>query len=330
MPLECIFSIQLQADELSLPQEWMHHGELLTLMLKRRLLSSCYVLDSQKRSLFPQSSEDDRLSGHSLPFVCSTEQWDTTTPEEMLQRQDTAEFAYISEILNRTPTVRTPDAEPYDTFRSALLIAAAKETDPTTLDTARLEPTSSTQLLYLANVLSHHTPLRALLAVAGETWVMGEKVATNDEYQKLRAILRIWTAEKGVRENSAAICTALRILRLECNSEARNAKLIEQWAIYLAALVLWATAYTVQRPRLKAPFLPTQKGSASGDAQMPVQATFSAIEQGNWKEVVAGNGVMGVLNWVRGKINGSTNGLVVEAVLVLGKLVGRGSEEGWF
>ena len=302
-------------------------------MHKRRLLTMCYVLDSQKHNLFPQTPDQRYVSGLDLPFICSTEQWDTATSEELVQWSDTAEFAYVAEILNQTNAFDSPNAGPLDTFRSALLIASAKETEPSILDSTRLEPASSTQLLYLANVLSHHIPLRALLAVAGETWVMGEKLATNDEYQRLRAELRTWTSHQGLAKNNLAVSTALRILRLELDrpsSEARHSTLIEQWAIYIAAIVLWATAYTVQYPVRNPNVLASQKGLALGDAQIVVRSAFSAVEQGRWKDVVSGNGMMGVLNWVRGKINGSSNGLVVEAVLVLGKLVSRGSEEGWF
>ncbi|KAI9692171.1 MAG: hypothetical protein M1822_006401 [Bathelium mastoideum] len=332
IPLEGILGLHPQTEELSLPPEWMPLSELLKFLQKRRLRAVCYVFESQKRNLFPPSRDYDCLSGLDLPFVCSTDVWDSATPAEMLQWRDTADFAYVSEVLNGTSPMSSPTSEPFDTFRSALLVAAAKETEPSLLDSARLEQTSSTQLLYLANLLSHYTPLRPLLAVAGETWVMGEKLATNDEYQSLRAQLRAWTTEQG-HTDSAAINTALRILRLELNrppAEAQTFTLIEQWAIYLAALVLWATGYTIQHPKRDPGILPSHKEPTLGEVRIPVHSTLNAIEQGKWKEVVKGNGVMEALKDVRIKINGSSNGLLVEAVLVLGKLVDRGAEEGWF
>ena len=302
-------------------------------MQKRRLLALCYVLDSQKISLFPPSQELDFQSGLNLPFICSTGLWDSATPEDILEWRDTADFAYVSEVLNGVSPMKPSAPTPFDTFHSALLIAAASETEPTILNARRLNQTSSTQLLYLATVLAHYTPLRALLAVAGETWVMGEKISTNDEYQALRGSLRAWTIEQGLSRNSMAINTALQILRLEFNrptAEARNSTLIEQWAIHLAALVIWATAYTIQYPKRDPNILPSHQNTLIGEAQVPLHSVLNAVEQGKWKDVVAGNGVMEVLKSVRITINGSTNGLLVEALLVLGKLVDRGSEEGWF
>ncbi|KAL9064909.1 MAG: hypothetical protein Q9157_007662 [Trypethelium eluteriae] len=183
---------------------------------------------------------------------------------------------------------------------------------------------------------------------------MGEKLPSLAEYESLRASLRVWAAadegEHGtitnnttsLSQNSAtALNTALRILRLELNrppAEARPATLVEQWAVYLAALVLWARTYAFVHPLpLGQEQQQGEKGLGHGtpamgseSAQIPVHATLAKVEAGKREDVVKGRGVVGVLTWVRGKINGSSNGLVVEAVLVLGKLVERGSEEGWF
>ncbi|KAL9088023.1 MAG: hypothetical protein Q9165_006364 [Trypethelium subeluteriae] len=357
MPLEYILGVQSQPDEVSLPDEWMQHCELLKFLQKRRLLTLCYLLDSQKRSLFPQSLEHEQVSGLNLPFLPSSECWDGSTAEDVAQwRQESAEFSYVSEILNGTVAPSSHTIEPFDPVRSALLIAVAKETDPRLLDPSRLAPQPSTQLLYLATLLAHCTPLRALLAIAGESWVMGEKLPSLAEYESLRASLRLWaTADESghgtisnntttsLSQNSAtALTTALRILRLELNrppAEARAATLVEQWAVYLAALVLWARMYAVvhalppgqgQQQQGEKGFGHGTPSMGSETAQIPVHTTLAKVEAGRWEDVVKGRGVVGVLTWVRGKINGSSNGLVVEAVLVLGKLVERGSEEEWF
>ncbi|KAI9888199.1 MAG: hypothetical protein M1820_010243 [Bogoriella megaspora] len=337
MPLEYILSLQPQSQELSLPAEWAGHGGLIKFISKRRLLAACYVLDSQKRTLFPQSGTNDDLSGLHLPFPSPTTFWDNCTPEEATKRRETAEFAYLSEVLDQSTNYASPRPnKSLDTFSSALLVAGASESGLTVLDPTRLESSSQTQLLHLVTVLASKIPLRAILAVAGETWIMGEKVSTVEEYQTLRTELRFW-ADKDNRE--PAITTALAILRRELNrstTEGRSADatLVEQWAIYLAGLVVWAAGYTALYPTssLSSGVLRSQKGGdgRGNGGQMPVAAALSAIERDKWDIVAKSDGVVGVLSWVRGKINGSANGLVVEAVLVLGKLVARGTEEGWF
>jgi hypothetical protein len=314
---------------------------MLKFIMKRRLLNNCYVLDAQKRHLFPQQSlvPHERISGLNLPFICSTNFWDSATPTMLAARRDINDFPYVSEILSQSSVTSSPLDQPYDAAKSALLVAAASENDPTDLNITRLEATSHTRLLYLATTLAHFVPLRALLAVAGETWIIGEKLATNDQFQILRAELRAWTSRnvdsdrQSHERSSPAIDAALRILQLEMekpSSAPLTPTLIEQWAVYLAALMLWACVYSIQHSAPNPGILASQREQETRDPRMPVAAVVAAVEQGRWDDVVAGRGVMEVTNWVRGRLNGSSNGLIVEAVLVLGKLVERGGEPGWF
>ena len=102
-----------------------------------------------------------------------------------------------------------------------------------------------------AFAMAKHTPLRALLAVAGESWYLGKKLENESEFQESKEKLRAWV-NLGA-DSLIAFWHALKILRSQIqlpediantgtgdNPFLATRMLHQPWTIYLATLVCWA------------------------------------------------------------------------------------------
>ena len=171
----------------------------------------------------------------------------------------------------------TPDsvAVPLDTFQSTALLSVHYNRIDAELPYASvpsvfefeglLETTSPvvTRSL-LAAKLVQVTPIRALLAVAGESWILSEKVPTAQAFAALKTTLRTWTAQlwsttDGLHTTQCApVKQALRLSveileqALEDQRDSLTPEMGSDMGIYFAALVLWAIT-TTATTRVKGP-----------------------------------------------------------------------------
>lgn len=319
----------------------------LDTVYKRRLLGACYVLDSQHALLFGRQ-RSTYLPGSSLDLPMPEAQcsWDIF-PYETLNAKST--FTPISEELDRVDL----QTREYDAFRSALLMLATSDANAYSAGfpqianagekgiSAALQPMMErfprTQMAYHTFEMCKNTPIRALLAVAGETWVMGEKLSAPQEFAEQQRIAKDWlelAAPLGLHGSvNDAVSHALKILELN-QANQKSGLLFQEWSLYLASVVIWARGYMnpakpPRGPRLSVP-QPAEPKLSIHELEQAVSAVIADESGVNIDNDKAKN----VLLWAKTKIErgdvphncGLTNG----ALDVLGKLITRGSEDGWF
>lgn len=224
----------------------------------QRLLTSCYVLESQQAMLLarvPQASLYQQESVD-LPFPAHSLVWDATTLDNwaVATQQHASSPQCVFEVM------QAPVLVPCDPFQSTILIAVFYNRSeitspyidaPVTEDIDHiLDPSFITKQRLLTAKLLQVTPIRALLAVSGESWILFEKVPSQQAYNRFKTTLRtwasqIWSTPEGASQPVAgkeAVRLAIQILHmaLEEQSEGFELNMGSDMGVYFAALVLWA------------------------------------------------------------------------------------------
>jgi hypothetical protein len=232
---------------------WTKWVELATW---QRLLLSCYVLESQQPVLLARESLPSLIqdTAFELPLPNHTSLWDATTPAEWgLAAQ---QYAYLPQYVHElTSDLATTS---FDIFQSSVVLAAhynrhqtpaSHIPSPLELDMENLlSNSSSTNRSLLTAKLVQATPIRALLAVSGETWILSEKVSSVQAFASFKKDLRAWLNQlwSTTEVQDAPVKEALRLsvqLLRQGVEEQRDEVPLEMgtdMGIYFAALVLWA------------------------------------------------------------------------------------------
>lgn len=336
-------------------------AHITAVQCKQRLLAACYVLDSQHATLFgrPRMSCYSG-SGMELPFPTSLVSWDgQRRPQQRLEPYDR-----VWQALDGGNMDQPAQRRPHDVFQSSLMIACLTDSsgdidsfhpsDPNkdfTPIAGAMQQSPQIRLAYNTFMLCKHTPIRDLLAVAGESWVMAEKLCNQADFVAAQMEARDWASAAGYPADYSAagldekqqapvqkaLRHALRIMELHMNHP-KTGLLFQEWSVYLAAVVIWAHAHIsssmasglqMQRPRLSVPN-PSQPNVSAYEVE---QAVASAVANGG-RRTLDQEEARRVLLWAKTAIEkvdlphncGLTNG----ALDVLGKLVVRGNEDGWF
>jgi hypothetical protein len=235
------------------PDHWAHWVELATW---QRLLLSCYVLESQQRLLLARESLPSLIhdSQFDIPFPAHSSLWDATSATEwtIATQQHSYVPSYVYEITPGSLSI------PLDTFQSSVILAMHYNIheNPTPYISSSTSPNleslldaapATTRMLLVAKLVQV-TPIRALLAIAGESWIFSEKVATPQVFAALKTTLRTWVAQLWSTSNSEfvpvkeALKLSIKILQ-QAVEEQRDSVPLEMgtdMGIFFAALVLWA------------------------------------------------------------------------------------------
>lgn len=301
------------------------------------------------------------MFGLTLPFPLPQIDWDAPhehRAEIHFQRQsDLPIYDRVFQAVSDIPSMTLGSEGPHDAFQSSILMATL--VDPSNdlqtcgfvandgLDLSpvlnAVEQSPRMRLTYHTYMLCRHSPVRDLLAVAGESWCMAEKLGSQADYTASQIEARAWAQgaadcfiDIGADDQGApvqrALCHARHIIDIH-RGHPKTGLLFQEWAVYLAAVVFWARAYVVEReprlkPRLSIPS-PTEPKLSSHELDRDIAAVIEgrAVTLG-WKKTKS------VLLWVKSRIEkvdmphncGLTNG----ALDVLGRLATRGNEDGWF
>lgn len=225
-----------------------------------------------------------------LPFPVHKSLWNAKSASDWAavaeQQPDTPRA--IHEVLQRQTEER------YDVFQSAVLIAASHDqcsglaSDLHANFEHVLDQSSTTQIQLLTAKLSRLVPMRALLAISGETWVLGTKLTSREECSSLKAALSGWidqiwssTIEHDVNPAAEALNVSLAIINCSLDLETANPVtlgLSNELGLFFAALVLWAattaassrfTVSKVSSQHLQAPFLDHDVTGMSHSANRP-------------------------------------------------------------
>lgn len=250
-------------------------------------------------SLFQQSGID-------LPLPAHTFLWDATTLNDwaIAAQQSLHSPQYVYEV-NQNSLIT-----PCDTFQSSILVAAhynhfnsitpyVNASCVSDIDHL-LDGSFATKLRLLTAKLVQVTPIRALLAVSGVSWILSEKVASPQAFAQLKTTLRTWTNQlwSGPSADSQpvpvkeALKLSIDILQLTLNErpDALALEMGTDMGPYFASLVLWAItvaagtrAKPTQQVALQAPrrqqSQPPSLTYQHIDVGMPVPATPAQLSQ---------------------------------------------------
>ncbi|KAF1917592.1 hypothetical protein BDU57DRAFT_402821, partial [Ampelomyces quisqualis] len=238
---------------------WIKWIELATW---QHLLASCYILESQQATLLGREPSPSLFfdSGMELPFPTHSSVWDTATLAEwaIAAKQNSSPPLYVYEVTPGSLLL------PCDTFQSSALLAAhyshvdtnlAYFNAPTVEEVDHiLDDSFVTKQKLLTAKLLQVTPIRALLAVSGESWILSEKVASSQQFAVFKNTLRtwasqIWTPSTNSSQSVAskdALKIAVDILQLVMGKQAQCCELNmgSDMGVYFASLVLWTITTT--------------------------------------------------------------------------------------
>lgn len=236
---------------------WIRWSELTTW---QHLLISCYILESQQAMLLAREPHSSMLpvSGLDLPYPTHSLVWDAEDFEAWSSVGVQYSFApqYVFQALqSESPAAATP-------YQSALLIAAtynrfgvtaSYDSSPTHVDiSALLDSSFATHLAFLTARLTQVTPIRALLAVSGESWILSEKVSSPQTFAEYKIILRTWVHQLWSGSSTCdhfnpvkeALELSVTILRLVMDEQIDlcTLEMGTDMGLYFATLTLWTIA----------------------------------------------------------------------------------------
>lgn len=167
----------------------------------------------------------------------------------------------------------------YDAFQSSVLIAA--QYPPSSCTTEQLRPfvepllhddTLTKQRLAIAKLVQL-APIRPLLAVSGESWILGTKITSRKEFAAYKTELQLWMAHlwpnvvRGSSQSSMeAIQLSVEILTRSLNSQEANILGFNDLGLFFAALVLWAATAAA-----------SSKSQSSGSLSQPTQSLVPSV-----------------------------------------------------
>ncbi|CAK4032553.1 hypothetical protein DOTSEDRAFT_22343 [Lecanosticta acicola] len=302
-------------------------------LCRQRLLLACYLVEQQSNALFGRSSAINygKVSEY-LPFPSPQISWDTPLGLEP-DEADTYPFDQLRDALGSVQYVSSTPQERCDAFRSSLMIASCSDLASDGFDGAddyqlllSTENSSRMRLAHHTSLLCRNAPVRDLLAVAGESWIMAEKLGTQSEFSTAQIEVRQWASGSSSPHGHSiqrAVDHALSILAIH-QEVPRTGLLYQEWALYLATVVIWARAYVSHgEARVAGPSLSV----AALESSISSIISAGPVAASEWPAAY------NVLLWTKAKIEQAdvphNCGLCSGALDVLGKLVARGGDNGW-
>ena len=331
----------------------------IAVQCKQRLLLVCYTLDQQHALLFgrPVTSCSEG-SGLDLPFPTSQIEWDTSTvsQSEMRLNPPGSVVPFCDRLVDamRPVTLMTePTSDPFDAFRSLLVIACVGQVDNDPRTPGYVDDNGSSRIVFVLDqspqiTLAYHTlmlcknvPVRELLAVAGESWVMAEKLNSPDEYTAAQLAARKWAKggytsgdpqQQSQLDVHRALTHACAILSIH-QAHPQTGLLFQEWSVYLAAVVLWARVYVTTDDR-RQPGLSITSLTEPHIAHHELDQIVHSLVQAGPDGIQTMSAARSVMSWTKYKMEKvdvpHTCGLISGVLDGLGKLVSRGNETGWF
>ena len=287
---------------------------------KRRLLLACYALEVQQNLFFGSHRP---VSDKNLPMPCSKALWEASTVEQWQfeAQQEAPNTQPLSDVLAAS---YAGEFVVEDSF--LLNVAIAHSSHSASMDPVgsspmvpqTLDQTPRSVFTLDAAFLAINTPVYDLLAVSGETFVLGQKLATQDQYQQAYEKLKDWTASE---QAILALQSASRLFTMALQQD-RVGLIYEDWTLTLAGLVYWACIMWPQQHKVQGRVSPLPPHGITELTQRAVNAASEQSEQ-VWQEgkAMTWPGARACLAYVRQRIDGRIGWLVQDACGVLGKLI---------
>ncbi|KAF1972679.1 hypothetical protein BU23DRAFT_155949 [Bimuria novae-zelandiae CBS 107.79] len=260
-------------------ERWLQWIEFST---QQRLFLCCYILEYQQATLLTRSPQQSSIScaGVELPLPSHSELWDATTPSDwaMASQQNPHHATFVYQV--------SPDLlQTFDTFQSSLIIAAYYNHfnnnsyfTPANLSAIEhlLDHSPITKHQLLTAKLLQVVPIRALLAISGESWILSEKVPSPQIFGSYRTSLRTWVNGLWCTSDDSrgqpvkdALKYAIEIAQhaMTVPAHALRLELGADMGLYYAALTIWATTVAANT-RINAP-QPAQPNRFQSHSPLP-------------------------------------------------------------
>lgn len=308
--------------------QWVH------LESKRRLLLASYILEIQQNAFFGSHRP---VSDKNLPLPCSSALWDAYALDdwqalvfkEPNDCHSLTDFLAVVDNDTHGTSAQQQHSDPFmfniataHNVHSAAPLPAFRATDPSLTTSSKTRQCHfSTQAAQLA--LS--TPIHDLLAVAGDTFVLGQKLTTREQFDQAGVELRAWRASVGAEEAVGSAKGVLEIVLEEGGGGARGrvGLLAEDWVVSLAALVLWAVLVWPQQQQQ-----PNQheardasRISLTGNTQESQHRARMAIQSSRMDST----GAKACMVYAHSRVQGRLGWLAQDAAGMLRKLIGTAS-----
>jgi hypothetical protein len=196
-----------------------------------------------------------QFSGYDLPFPSHSALWDAASPPEWALAAQ--QYAQLPEYVYQVTPEMVPSV--FDSFQSSILIAAHYHHFDNPAPYIAPPPFAAIDHLFDASPITKHqlltakllqvTPVRALLAVSGESWILSEKVPSPQAFSGYKTTLRSWisgvwssTTESHNQPAKEALKLAVEILQHAITTPPHTLRLElgADMGLYYAALVLWS------------------------------------------------------------------------------------------
>ncbi|KAK5081969.1 hypothetical protein LTR05_007111 [Lithohypha guttulata] len=232
---------------------------------RRRIFHACSILDMQQVVLFGERPTiithvpavgQDFNAQEGLELPCGEALWNCPFEEWAAN----ALIASPMNISTARKNYRTTTLDDFSFFQHQIIYA--NSTAPQRCLDEECSPTQGSGLLgrtrfnYHVFQMAKYMPVRAILAVAGDSWLLGKKIESESDYDQAKSVVREWvnmtktaTPSEQVADFIRAHWHALKVLRTIINLEDKKAPfrtthmLHEDWAVYLATLVCWIRGY---------------------------------------------------------------------------------------
>jgi hypothetical protein len=275
-------TVASHASEETLQSQW---AQWIHLHAFERLLAACYILESQQSLLLVRPNQTPATFGLELFMPAHTAVWEASSCSRWshLMRYDPVPIKNIEQSLDGVMSSEAK-ATRFEPFQCSLIIAchAASvvsmkqdleqapyiparashqlfEIEYTSTMESVLCPHTNVRIMHHAVVLASVTPLRALLATSGESWVLSQRLSHEAllaaaEFATLKTELHTWTNNlqppaffwtdpTATNPSLEALQQALNILELALDTDPKNLAFGSEMALYYASLVLWSATF---------------------------------------------------------------------------------------
>jgi hypothetical protein len=207
----------------------------------------------------------------------------------------------------------------------------------------------------------YHTPLHSLLAIAGDTWVFAKKITPPSAFHAAQACLKIWSTSLAAAQATHHACQVLASMLSQPLAMSTDKMpestlcLSDYWSLYVCALTCWAFGNRYQNSGSNAtnhlnastPSTSLSRSSSTTPVDdislqeetrvkamgyVEAMLAFSVEELLTSKACVKAEtqAVIEAVRWkLDGENTGARSGLLVDAVVVLGKIK-EGGKGKWF
>ncbi|KAH8162280.1 hypothetical protein CIB48_g5965 [Xylaria polymorpha] len=344
-----------------------HWEEWIVTESRRRLLAACFVLDVHTSMYHEHSILHHFLTPTPpIPLVKPTQHlWAAQDPEawEALVSSNPAQLNSVSLADEEITAGHVNSAPPLDrgVYIASEALRLPRRSPASVIDiSADLDLESTKRMCHLfpgsavANtyLALHHTPLRDLLAVSGDSWLFSRKILNPEEFQQCKVSVRAWSSS--AHAGAASTFAAKALLAFLTNDNIPNTRhsternqqggewgmsdISDYWALYVCALVCWSIGHRTTRGAMgrgggssdnsgfsSSASTYNNTNSASGKAENEAKGWLKMVAslspEAAIQNVRGRREALGVIAMVRRRLEGETvggkNKLLVDAVRVL-------------